>query len=145
MNTGRSQTLAFLREKVWVTNGKSLIRSVLRNCSYCKGMNTKPKLPLGELPRQRLSIGLPAFTNTGIDYFGPLTIKQSKQTRKTSATAKCYEAVFTCLTTRAAVHLELIGNLSTDNFILGFRRFILRRGFPVKIISDNGTNFIGGD
>ena len=47
-------------------------------------MNTKPKPPLmGELPRQRLSIGLPAFTNTGIDYFVPLTIKLNKQTRKT--------------------------------------------------------------
>ena len=35
-------------------------------------MNMKPKPPLmGELPRQRLSVGLPAFTNTGIDYFKP--------------------------------------------------------------------------
>ena len=35
-------------------------------------MNMKLKPPLmGELPRQRLPIGLPAFTNTGIDYFKP--------------------------------------------------------------------------
>ena len=33
-------------------------------------MNPKPLL-MGELLRQRLSIGLSAFTNTGIDYFGP--------------------------------------------------------------------------
>ena len=59
----------------------------------------------------------------GIDYFGLLTIKLNKQTRKTCATAKRYEAVFICLTTRA-VHLELIGNLSTDNFTFGHRRFI---------------------
>ena len=32
---------------------------------------------MGELPRQRLSIGLPAFTNTGMDYFGPLVVKLS--------------------------------------------------------------------
>ena len=80
-----------------------------------------------ELPRQRLSIGLPVFTNTGIEYFGPLTIKRSKQKRKAFSTAKRYGAVFTCLTTRA-VHLEPIGNLSTDSFILGLRRFISRRG-----------------
>ena len=87
-------------------------------------MNTKPKPPLmGELSRQRLSIGLPAFTNTGIDYFIPLTIKLNKQTRKTCTIAKRYGAVFTCLTTWA-VHLELIGNLSTDNFTVGLRRFI---------------------
>ena len=59
-STGIDQTLAILREKVWITNVNSLRRSVLGNCSYCKRMNTKPKPPLmGELPRQRLSIGLP--------------------------------------------------------------------------------------
>ena len=130
---------------MWITNAKSLIRSVLHNCSYCKRVNTKPKPPLmGELARQRLSIGLPAFANTGIDFFGPFTIKLSKQTRKTCATAKRYGAVFTCLTTRA-VYLELIGNLSTNNFILGLRRFILRRGYLLEIFSNNGTNFIGGE
>ena len=61
-------------------------------------MDTRPKTPLmGELQRQRLSTGLPAFT--GVNYFGPLTIKLSKQTRKTCTTAKRYGAVFTCLTT----------------------------------------------
>ena len=78
----RDKTLATLRQKVWITNAKSLIRSVLCNCSYCKRMNTKAKPPLmGELTEQRLSIGLPAFTNTGIDYFRPLTRKLYKQAR----------------------------------------------------------------
>ena len=82
---------------MWIKNAKSLIRAVLRNCSYSKRMNTKSKPPLmGELPK------------TGIDYFGPLTIKLNKQTRKTCATAKRYGAVFTCLTTQT-VYLELIG------------------------------------
>ena len=71
-------------------------------------------------------------------------INLSKQTRKTCETAKCCRAVFTCLTTRP-VHLELIGNFSTDNFILGLRRFILQRGYPLEILSDNGTNLIGGE
>ena len=120
------------------TNAKSLIKSVLRNCSYSERMDTKPKTPLmGGLPRQRLSIGLLAFKGT--NYFGPLTIKLSKQTRKTCATSKRYGAVFTCLTTWA-VHLELI-----LKFILGLRRFVSRRVYPVKLISENGTNFTGGE
>ena len=69
-HTGKDQTLAILREKAWASNSKYFIRSIFRNCRFCKSMNTKPKSPLmGELPRQRLYIGLPAFTNTGIDYF----------------------------------------------------------------------------
>ena len=108
-------------------------------------MNMKPKPPLmGKLPWQRLSIRLPPLTNTGIDYFRPLMIKLNKQTRKTFATAKRYGVVFTCLTTRA-VHLKLIRNLSKDNFILRLRRFISRRGYPLEIFSDNGTNVIGGE
>ena len=49
--------------------------------------------------------------------------------------------LFTCLTTRA-VHIEMLDSLDTDSFLNGFRRFASRRGFPLKIWSDNGTNFV---
>ena len=144
-HTGRDQTLSILRKTVWITNAKSLIRSTLRNCMYCKRINSSPKAPImGNLPTQRLAIGLPPFTNTGIDYFGPVIIKLNKRTRATAATAKRYGAIFTCLTTRA-VHIELAGDLTTDNFILALRRFISRRGYPSEINSDNGKNFEGGE
>ena len=40
-----------------------------------------------------------------------------------------------------AVHIELVGNLRTSNFILALRRFISRTGHPKNIFSNNGTNF----
>ena len=46
------------------------------------------------------------------------------------------------MTTRA-LHLEIAHYLSTDSFIMSLTRFIARRGYVRKIISDNGTNFIG--
>ena len=42
-----------------------------------------------------------------------------------------------------AVHLEVLDSLDTDAFLNGLRRFVSRRGFPVKVWSDNGTNFVG--
>ena len=42
-----------------------------------------------------------------------------------------------------AARIELVVNLSTDNFILALHRFISRRGHPKNIFSDNGSNFIG--
>ena len=81
------------------------------------------------LPEARLAINEPPFPNTGIDYFGPLTVKEGRCTRSTDGISKIYGAIFTCLSTRA-VHIELVGNLSTDNFILALRRFISRRGHP---------------
>ena len=97
---------------------------------------------MSNLPKARLAINQPPFTNTGIDYFGPLTVKQGRRTRSTDGTSKRYGAIFTCLSTRA-VHIELVGNLSTNNFILALRQFISRRGHPKNIFSDNGTNFTG--
>ncbi|GBP87995.1 hypothetical protein EVAR_66206_1 [Eumeta japonica] len=47
------------------------------------------------------------------------------------------------LTTRA-VHLEVVV-LSADSAILAIRRMMARRGAPVEIWSDNGTNFHGAD
>ena len=95
---------------------------------------------MSNLPETRLAINQPAFTNTGIDYFGPLTIKQGRRTRSADGISKRFGAAFTCLST-CAVHIELVGNLSTDTFILTLRQFISRRGHPKNIFSDNGTKF----
>ena len=49
---------------------------------------------------------------------------------------------FTCLTVRA-VHIEIVQKLDTDSCLNAITRFIARRDKPVKMISDNGTNFVG--
>ena len=71
-----------------------------------------------------------------------MIVKLNKGTRTSQATTKRYGAIFSCLTTRAT-HIELVGDLSTDKFILAPRRFICRRGYPFRINSDNGANFVG--
>ena len=124
----REQNLELLRETVWIINGKSLTRKVLKGCQYCKRQTLKPLSPMiSDLPKQRLDISSPAFNNTMIDYFGPIIVKLNKGTRGSQATAKQYGTIFSCLTTRAT-HIELVGDLSTDKFFLALRRFICRRG-----------------
>ncbi|KHJ77649.1 integrase core domain protein [Oesophagostomum dentatum] len=66
---------------------------------------------------------------------GPLTIKNDR-----SEDEKRYVTLFTCLVARM-VHLEVATDLSTRSFLLVLKRFVSRRGVPLKIISDNGTNF----
>ncbi|GFV70433.1 integrase catalytic domain-containing protein [Trichonephila clavipes] len=79
-------------------------------------------------------------TFCGIDYAGPVLIKCNKG-RGTKST-KGYIALFVCLATKA-VHIEAVGDLTTDSFIAALRRFSARRGAPRHIYSDNGTNFDG--
>ena len=85
------------------------------------------------LPTERVSVAAP-FMNTGIDYFGPLYIKAKDDTQKV------WVCLYTCLVTRA-VHLELMQDMSTQHFLLGFRRFIARHGKPNKVLSDNASHF----
>ena len=67
---------------MWIINGKSLTRKVLKGCQYCKRQMLKPLYPMmSDLPKQLLAIGSPAFNNTMIDYFGPLIVKLDKGTR----------------------------------------------------------------
>ena len=55
---------------------------------------------------------------------------------------KKYGVIFTCMTIRA-VHLEVVGSLSTDSFICALRRFMSCRGQIRNIFSDQDRNFIG--
>lgn len=47
-----------------------------------------------------------------------------------------------CLSTKV-IHLELISSLFSNSFLQALRRFIFRRGKPSKMLSHNGTNFVG--
>ena len=49
---------------------------------------------------------------------------------------KCYILLFTCSVSRA-IHLELTNSLGLEPLKLAVRRFILRRGTPSYIMSDN--------
>ena len=96
---------------------------------------------MSDISEDRLCVDEKPSTNTGADYLGPYHIKLFKKPRSNKATAKRYIALFTCLTTRA-VHLQIVGDLSTDAFIFALTRFISRK-IKVNIIrSDNGTTFV---
>ena len=93
---------------------------------------------MGDLPKERVEATQPPFTYVGVDYFGPFNVKFRR------GTVKRYGCLFTCLVTRA-VHVEITHSLDSDGFIMALHRFMSRRGKPVKIVSDNGTNFVGAE
>ncbi|XGW33925.1 hypothetical protein V3C99_017998 [Haemonchus contortus] len=89
---------------------------------------------MGPLPTERVTKS-PPFSHTGVDFMGSIVVRSSN-----GEDCKRYVALFTCLVTRL-VHPEMAKDLSAKSFILTLKRFIARRGVPLTIISDNGTNF----
>ena len=93
---------------------------------------------MADLPELMVVPEKPPFTFVGVDYFGPLEVKQGR------SRVKRYGCLFTCLTTRA-VHIEIAHSLDTDSMINALRRFISVRGYPEQIRSDQGSNFTKAD
>uniref|UniRef100_A0A8D8QW11 Integrase catalytic domain-containing protein n=1 Tax=Cacopsylla melanoneura TaxID=428564 RepID=A0A8D8QW11_9HEMI len=132
---GTNQTLGELRLEYWVPNGRAEVKSILKQCPICNKFRSGPyATPEFSLyPAYRLNKNI-AFTYTGIDYFGPLNIKEGKKLRHV------WCLIFTCLTVRA-VHFELVDSLNTTDLLLAFRRFFALRGGCQEVLSDNGTQF----
>ena len=141
-HSGRDQTLSLIRQSYWIVNGNSTVRRILQRFLYCERTRVQPRSPImANLADERVGLYEPAFSYTGIDFFGPLVVKYSKRTRTAQTRFKSYGAVFVCLTAHT-IHLDSVGDLSTDSFFLTLIRFMARRGKPKTIWTDNGTNFI---
>lgn len=136
---GTEYVLNEIRQRFWIIGVKVALRKVKYSCLKCRIKRAKPTAPMmGQLPIERLTPKVHPFTFTGVDYFGPLEVKIGRRIEKR------YGVLFTCLTVRA-VHLEIAASLTTDACVMAIRRFIGRRGSPVKMFSDNGTNLRGAD
>ncbi|GFX85630.1 hypothetical protein TNCV_2470321 [Trichonephila clavipes] len=129
------------RQSHWIVGSKKLINKCIRKCLKCNKFKTSTTTPqlMTNLPKHRVTLERP-FINCGIVYAGPVLIKCNK-CRGTKST-EGYIALFVCLATKA-VHIESVGDLTTDSIIAALRRFSARRGAYRHIYSDNGTNFVG--
>ena len=139
LHCGKEHLMSILRQEYWIIKCRETVKNVLRKCMVCKKL--RPKLmstKMADLPKERLAIGSPPFTSTGVDYFGPIIVRMFRKKLKR------WGCLFTCLTTRA-IHLEVAESLDTDAFINALERFSNRRGYPMTIRSDCGSNFKGAE
>ena len=135
-HSGLRSTLAEVRSKFWVPRGRQTVKSILRDCIVCKRVQGKAfeTPPVADLPDFRVNEA-PAFANVGVDFAGPLYVKERKGVMK-----KVYIVIFACCVTRA-VHLELVPDMTVQVFLNCLRRFAARRGTPSLIVSDNAKTF----
>ncbi|GFW79874.1 integrase catalytic domain-containing protein [Trichonephila clavipes] len=131
LHAGPTLLAHVLRQSHWIVGSRKLINKCIRKCLKCNKFKTSTTTPqlMGNLPKHRATLERPFFS-CGIDYAGPVLIKCNKG-RGTKST-KGYIALFVCLATKA-VHIEAVGDLTTDSFIAALRRFSARRGAPRHI------------
>ena len=137
---GPTLLLAYSGSKLHIIGARRLSRRVCSKCVTCR--RCKPRTQkqfMAELPAPRVNAS-PPFTNCGMDFAGPFTIKLGKVRKPVLVEA--HICVFFCLATRA-VHLEVVSDTSTPAFEAALQRFISRRGCPQHLYSDNGGNFVG--
>lgn len=128
-----------LRQKIWAVGARRALRRLKQTCGECRIRKAAPETQLmGQLPRVRLDYGAPSFTHTGVDYFGPIEVAVGRRREKR------YGVLFTCMTCRA-VHHDVAASVSTDSFLMAWRRFVSRRGVPKQMFSDSGTHFRGAN
>ena len=94
---------------------------------------------MADQPSQRMQPYTPPFLYTACDYFGPITVKISR-----NKSAKHYGVILTCLNIRA-VHCELATDASAMEFLQVLRRFFSYRGYPKFMLSDNGLQMVGAE
>ncbi|CAI6354007.1 unnamed protein product [Macrosiphum euphorbiae] len=139
-HSGPRVMTALLGRQYWIMSLGTLIRTVISHCTRCVRLSAiNPQPVMADLPRSRVTECRP-FSRVGIDYAGPLLMKEHRLRK--ARQYKVYVAVFVCFVVKA-VHLEVVSDLSTDAFIAALNRFVSRRGLPVNIYSDCGTNFVG--
>lgn len=116
-----------------------MLRKHIFICFRCRP--TREQQLMGDLPASRITQNR-AFLHTAVDYAGPLMTRTAKG--RGHKAHKSWIAVFVCMASKA-VHLELVGEMTSQGFVAAFKRFTSRRGHCSDIYADNGTNFVGAN
>ena len=128
--------MSHVRSLFWIPHLRRLSKSVIKNCYGCKKFKSLPNHSPkpGPLPKDNCF----PFEVTGTDYAGPIYYKIKKKSE-----LKAYILLFSCSVTRA-VHIELVSNLTTTEFIKSFKRLISRRDKSKIVYSDNAKTSKAG-
>ena len=134
---GAGLTVSVVREAYWIPKVRQLAKKVIRKCYGCKRFQAAAfaNPPTGNLPRERTEGSIP-FQVIGVDFAGPICCKQTAKSE-----GKAYIILYTC-SLKPALYLEVLPDMTFEEFLGSFKKMIANRGRPQKVISDNGRTFI---
>ena len=116
LHAGTNSTVTALRQAYWIPSARQAVRSLLRHCVVCQKVVGKPYEAPDPPPliKDRIQQTEP-FNVTGVDFTGALY---------------------------RAVHLEIVTDLTVEEFLQAFRRFSSHKSLPRLMISDNAFTYL---
>ena len=88
---GPSLLLCHTSNKVHVIGARRLSRTICSQCTMCRRVHPTPaQQRMGELPPERTKANQPAFTDTGMDFAGPYTIRRGRGIAQTEGYSYLY-------------------------------------------------------
>ena len=73
--TSKNHVLNELRQKYWILTGLVTVQKISSSCPSCRRLRAKPEPPVvADLPHSGLGYKQPPFSNTGVDYLGPMLV-----------------------------------------------------------------------
>ena len=124
LHAGVTSTLTAIRQSYWIPGARQLIQKLLKQCVICRKVEGKPYQTPDPPPLVKCRVQeMQPIEVIGVDFTGALYVKDiGKET-------KVYVCFFICAVTRA-MHLEIVTDLTTENFLQAFRGFSSRKLLP---------------
>ena len=129
-HAGVNSIVTALCQSYWVPAARQYVKSLLHRCTICKRHHGRPYPAPDPAPLSRFRTqDMPPFTVTGVDFTGALYVQQkgvySRAPRQELSTLK-----------------YVVTDLSTETFLLAFRRFASRKSLPQLMVSDNASTYM---
>ena len=134
LQSGTRAPLIQLRTQFWEPREKNFTQKILRHLkTCCRGDSKSYRYPYQPaLPSYRINSTSTSLLSEMTDYTGHLFVKSNAAKQ-----SKAYIAVF--------VHLERVTDLTTEQFLLAFRRTCAGKSVAKTFVSDKAIYFTAGE
>ena len=129
-------------EAIYIFQGQSLLRNIVKSCFHCKRkLLKKVQTTFGPINRYSLTFAAVNY-HVMLDISGPFTVRaklNAKSTRQNSNNVKIYLLHTICLTSYLN-SIAIVETYGSEGFIDGLHRISAKYGYPAVVWTDSSSS-----